>query len=248
MFLFKQTTANFRNINILFAPGLPGEMTQRAIFDDLSALGCDIYSFYYSGTYEQVGIFDLEQANKDLVNAIQEMEDKKPPFIILGYSFSTYFLQKIDLAQYSNILGLSMFSPIMGLDPKSIKADFFEELETLHKDSTQPFKCNLELLKTQIPASELNFDYSLSKFALYNFPVTFAYSLNDTLINVDTINYKLQNYRIQHTYNKFLVWDSSEGYHRLDTYYNNSMKAYFEGLFIAADLKRLIDDEVYVYF
>ncbi len=100
MFLFKQTTANFRNINILFAPGLPGEMTQRPIFDDLSALGCDIYSFYYSGTYEQVGIFDLEQANKDLVNAIQEMEDKKLPFTILGYSFSTYFLQKIDLAQY----------------------------------------------------------------------------------------------------------------------------------------------------
>jgi 2,3-bisphosphoglycerate-dependent phosphoglycerate mutase len=248
LYLFKKHTGNFRGVNILFCPGLPGLMTDRKIFDNLIDLGCDIYTFYYSGTYTQSGDFGIEKSKDDLIKVLEEMEKKDKPFIIIGYSYSTYFLQTINLSEYNNILAVNYFSPILGLNKKTINADFADEIQNLYNSKEVIYNTDLNTVLGEIKDAEFDFLSVLNKQTLYNFPVSYIYSNNDTIIKVDEIGEKLRKFKDKNTYNSFLQLTSKEGYHGLDSYYNENIHAYLEGLLIANDIKQMLDCDTYIYF
>lgn len=246
-----QATSQPKNhkYNCLFLPGLPGKVKHFACFDDITNTGGRIHWLQYSGTYDnQDGTpFTVQTSMDDIEHAIEELSREGLPILIVGYSYSTYLLGQMDLGRHTSILGVALFSPIRGFDKTSIDEDFNETIVSLMKSGA--ITSNKALWSAVIDGDEAT-DYSpvLQKFADYSFPVMIAYSDGDTTIKANELTKILNDFRTKTSYNSLLVFECSEGYHRLDSYYDVKIGNFFRSLEIELDLMNILDDDIFVYF
>lgn len=236
--------------NCLFLPGLPGKIKDIDFFQDITDSGGKVHWLQYSGTYESKGAskFSISSSVKDIEEALDELAEQDLPVVVVAYSYSTSLVNMIDYTKYANIIGMALFSPIQGLDTSSIDEDFQLTISQLHKDgdiSVDMADWSGNNLKAR---SNINYEQFLEKLCVNSFPVMIAYSQNDTVIKVDELHKKIGTYRGNTAYNKVLVFEQPDGYHRLDSYYDSKIGNFFRAIEIELDLMTLLDNDIFVYF
>lgn len=234
--------------NCLFLPGLPGKIKNLAVFEDITETGGQIHWLQYAGSYEHQDGTNLSIASvtNEIKVSLEELEKQGLPILVIAYSFSTAILPAIDLTAYPHIFGAAFFSPIRGLSSQLINEDIAETLSELVTNGDATAKLT-DWTHEALAASDLHYNESLEKLASYNFPVAFAYSLGDTTIKVDSLQEDIAHFRQQHTYNSFLVFEQTQGYHRLDTYYTTAIGNFFRSLEIELDLIQLLHKDIFIY-
>jgi predicted nucleotidyltransferase len=235
--------------NCLFLPGLPGQIKQLSVFDDITATGGKIHWLQYTGTYENRGgsEFTLESSTSDVLAALEGLNKENLPIVIIAYSYSTVLIQRIDFSHYKSILAMALFSPIKGLDIRNIGEDFLNTIHTLSQSGVidaDEKHWQDDILKHSFP----DYDNVLKKLSQYDFPVMITYSLNDDVIKADELSRYITEFRLDNPYNKLLVFEWLNGHHRLDSYYNVKIGNYFRALEIELDLMKILDDHIFIYF
>lgn len=236
--------------NCLFLPGFPGKIKDLAFFQDITDTGGKVHWLQYSGTYESKNVskFSINSSVKDIKEALDELAKQGLPVVVVAYSYSTSLVTMIDYTKYANIIGMALFSPIQGLDTSSINENFQLTISQAYKDGdisvdmTDWSDNNLNV------HSNINYEQFLEKLCVNSFPVMIAYSQNDTVIKVDELHQKITNYRNNTAYNKVLVFEQPDGYHRLDSYYDSKIGNFFRAIEIELDLMTLLDNDIFVYF
>ncbi len=234
--------------NCLFIPGLPGKIKGFSCFEDIDATGGQIHWLQFSGTYDnQTGIeFSLESTVSDIEQALQKLSESGLPILIVAYSYSTAVIHQVDLSRFPLLLGLALFSPIRGLDMANINEDFNETISALLASgdiSADAAEWHTAISRADHP----NFGLILEKLTSYDFPVMMAYSLGDAVIKAGEMSREIDDFRKNTAYNKLLVFAQTDGYHRLDSYYDVKIGNFFRALEIELDLMALLDKDIFVY-
>lgn len=246
MILYKEASKTPK-ANCLFMPGIPGRIKDFAIFDDLVKENINVYFHQYPGTHGNEGEFTIETATQSLHDSISELNDKGLPLLLIAYSFSTLPMFTFDFTQYKNIISLSFFSPIRGLDKNSIGEDFIASLKELVQ--SDEYHIDEQKWITYLPNSKVkDIQETLRKLTELEFPITFAYSLNDNVIKAKTLDTELEKFRKKYGYGTFLVFSSTEGFHKLDSYYTVIIGHYIKALMIKEDLLKLLGGDTAVYY
>lgn len=246
MILYKEASKNPK-ANCLFMPGIPGRIKDFAIFDDLVTENINVYFHQYPGTHGSEGEFTIETAAESLHESISELNDKGLPLLLIAYSFSTLPMFTFDFTRYKNIISLSFFSPIRGLDKNSIDENFIESLNALVQ--SDEYHIDENKWRKYLPNSRVkDIKKTLKKLTELNFPVTFAYSLNDNVIKAKVLDAELEKFRKKNGYGTFLVFSSNEGFHKLDSYYTVIIGHYIKALVIKEDLLKLLGADTSVYY
>jgi len=235
--------------NCLFLPGMPGKVKDLSVFSDITASGGLIHWLEYSGTYgNQHGeAFTVESAISDVSASLAELEKEGLPILIVAYSFSTAILPKIALDNFPSILGVSLFSPIRGLSNDVINEDFTKVIADL-ATSSDVTALALDWSQEVLKAHDLiPYGSTLKTLSDYSFPVMISYSLGDTTIGVEHLKSDIADFRRSTAYNSLLVFERTEGYHKLDTYYATTTGNFFRSLEIELDLMQLLDNDIFVY-
>jgi len=236
--------------NCLFLPGFPGKIKDFDFFRDITDTGGKIHWLQYSGTYEfkAMSKFSISSSVKDIEDALEKLAKEDLPVLVVAYSYSTSLVNMIDYTKYANIIGMALFSPIQGLDSSSINEDFQATISQLYKEgdiSVDMTDWGDNNLKAH---SNINYEQFLEKLCINSFPVMIAYSQNDTTIKAEELHQKITNYRNNTAYNKVLVFEQPDGYHRLDSYYDSKIGNFFRAIEIELDLMMLLDNDIFVYF
>lgn len=235
--------------NCLFLPGLPGKIKDFDFFQDITSTGGRVHWLQYSGTYESKGVseFSISSSVKDIEQALEKLAKEGLPLVVVAYSYSTLLVGMIDYAKYTGIVGMVLFSPIQGLDTSSIDEDFESTIRHLLKEgdiSVEISDWSGNALKVH---SNANYEQFLDKICANSFPVVIAFSQNDTTIKVDSLQESIASYRSNTAYNKVLVFEQPDGYHRLDSYYDSKIGNFFRAIEIELDLMKLLDSDIFVY-
>lgn len=236
--------------NCLFLPGLPGRIKNFDFFQDITDTGGRVHWLQYSGTYESKSVskFSISSSVKDIEEALDELTKKGLPIIVVAYSYSTSLVNMIDYTKYTSIIGMALFSPIQGLDTSSINENFQSTIRQLYKEddiSVDMEDWDGDSLRSH---SNTHYEQFLKELCANSFPVMIAYSQNDTTIKVDDLRKKIANYRSNTAYNKVLIFEQPDGYHRLDSYYDSKIGNFFRAVEIELDLMKLLENNIFVYF
>lgn len=234
--------------NCLFLPGMPGAVKEFGFFEDIKETGGKIHWLQYSGTYNnRTGVnFSLESSAKDIVDVLKALSKENLPILVVAYSYSTVLLKLVEFSDYPLICGMALFSPIRGLDSDSIEEDFNGTISNLI-ESGDIVADRDQWRNDIIQKSSSDYGKFLKKLSGYNFPVMIAFSLEDKVIKADRLSKEIADFRQDSSYNRLLVFECSEGYHRLDSYYNDKIGNFFRAIEIELDLMELLDSEIYVY-
>lgn len=234
-------------MNCLFLPGMPCRVKNFAIFDDLKKNGSNIYFHQYPGTYGVPGVFNIDTAELSIIEALNELGEKKLPIIIVAYSFSTYLLLRLNISKYNNIIGILLFSPITGLDEASINENFYEVLARLNEE--EGFSINLDKWRSGLNDCKIKDVYkTLDTMSKTGIPTIFSYTRNDKLINWHSLATHLEKYLKKNGYGSFLVIDSGVGDHRMDTYYSDLARNIIMAIRVTQDLYEILGKETNVYY
>ena len=222
--------------NCLFLPGMPGAVKEFVFFDDIKSTGGKIHWLQYSGTYDNRGNtrFSLESSTADIAGALSELSKEGLPILVVAYSYSTVLLKTIDFNDYPLIRGMALFSPIRGLNSTSIGEDFNSTINFLVNSGD--ILADEDRWRNDI-SQESSAGYSkfLEKLSDYNFPVMVAFSLKDKVIKADSLSKDIVDFRKRKSYNRLLVFECSDGNHRLDSYYDNKIGNFFRAIEIELD-------------
>ena len=225
--------------NCLFLPGLPGKIKDFDFFQDVNDTGGRVHWLQYSGTYKLKGTskFSISSSVKDIERALDKLAEEGLPIIIVAYSYSTQLVDMIDYTKYADIIGMVLFSPIKGLDLSSIDENFESTIRRLHKDGD--ISVDMVDWSNNNLVSYGNTDYEcfLEKICANSFPVVIAFSQNDTVIKADSLRKDISNYQSHTAYNKVLVFEQQNGYHRLDSYYDSRIGNFFRAIEIEIDTR-----------
>lgn len=238
---------SLRKYNCLFLPGMPGKVKQFALFDEIEKTGGKLHWLTYPGTYtEQANSqFTIEASKRAVEAAIYDLSKQPEPFIIVGYSFGTYLLTLLNLSPYKNLLSVSLFSPLRGLDTSSIDERFINTIDRLIGEGTISADLSYWQKITQTPAA--NYNTTLKKLASLECSVVFAYSTQDSVIQPQLTTQFITHFRQEHGFGSLLPFISETGGHPMDTYYNQAIANYFRTLEIYLDIEKIVGINIAAY-
>ncbi|PID32120.1 hypothetical protein CR970_02120, partial [Candidatus Saccharibacteria bacterium] len=122
-------------ITCLFLPGLPGPQKDYQLLSDIKKFEVAVSWFTYTGTYDRKdqGTFSPHQAIIDIEGELERLEQKKRPYFIVAYSFSTWVIRQVDISGLKYCQSILLFSPILSLSAADICTDFTELSQALDR-------------------------------------------------------------------------------------------------------------------